>query len=92
MVHPDPGSRPSSTRLLANSSLNPSMNKSRSQLYKELREAKEKVALLENIIVNTPRDTAQKSLTHNKENNEPGPKMAKRLIGRGTAKSNSCLL
>lgn len=87
MVHPDPGSRPSSTRLLANSSLNPSMNKSRSQLYKELREAKEKVALLEKIIVNTPRDMAQ-----NKENNEPGRKVAKRLIGRGTAKSNSCLL
>lgn len=87
MVHPDPGSRPSSTRLLANSSLNPSMNKSRSQLYKELREAKEKVALLEKIIVSTPRD-----MTQNKENNEPGRKVAKRLIGRGTAKSNSCLL
>ncbi len=87
MVHPDPGSRPSSTRLLANSSLNPSMNKSRSQLYKELREAKEKVALLEKIIVNAPRD-----MTQNKENNEPGRKVAKRLIGRGTAKSNSCLL
>ena len=47
MVHPDPLARPTASKLLTNSSLNPSMNKTRSQLYKELREYKEKVARLE---------------------------------------------
>jgi wee1-like protein kinase len=87
MVDPEPSSRPSAIRLLANSSLNPSMSRSRSQLCKELREAKEKVALLENIIVNTPRDHKHQD----KENNKPGQKLAKRLVGRGSARSSSTL-
>ena len=47
MIHPDPVARPAASKILTNTTLNPSMNKSRSQLYKELREYKEKVAMLE---------------------------------------------
>jgi len=68
MVQPDPASRPSASKLLSNSSLNPSMNKTRSQLYKELKAARDKVAQLEQQILNssaasTPSPQPQQSIT-----------------------------
>ena len=47
MVHPDPSQRPTAARVLANTETNPGMNKSRSQLYKELKETREKLLMLE---------------------------------------------
>jgi len=47
MVHPDPAMRPTATRVLANTETNPGMNKSRSQLCKELKETREKLLMLE---------------------------------------------
>jgi len=89
MVHPDPSSRPSSSKLLVNPTLNPSINKSRSQLYKELKAARDKVARLELQIVNS--STKKLDTFSNKEN--AAPKLTgKRLVGRGTAKSSSCVM
>ena len=48
MVTPDPNLRPTAARIVSSCDLNPaSLNKSRSQLYKELRETREKLLLLE---------------------------------------------
>jgi len=108
MVHPDPLARPTASKLLTNSSLNPSMNKTRSQLYKELREYKEKVARLELQLATSsgsslhPVNNARPVITRypklglDKENNEPmsgiSGVLAKRLVGRGATRSNSCLM
>jgi len=47
MVNPDPSMRPTAARILASNEVNPSMNKSRSQLFKELKETREKLLMLE---------------------------------------------
>ena len=47
MVTPDPNMRPTAARIISSSDMNPSLNKSRSQLYKELRETREKLLMLE---------------------------------------------
>jgi len=106
MVLPDPNARPSASRVLSNSVLNPLMTKTRSQLYKELREAREKVALLELQISSSGQTLVRtKDCTGmNKENTIPAfnnatadsnlqpRKIAKRLVGRGAAKSTSCIV
>lgn len=47
MVNPDPNLRPTAARIISSSDASPGLNKSRSQLYKELRETREKLMLLE---------------------------------------------
>jgi len=47
MVNPDPLLRPSAAKILTSGFLNPGINKSRHQLYKELKETREKLFLLE---------------------------------------------
>merc|ERR1719422_2327561 len=47
MVHPDPNLRPTAARIISSSDINPAINKSRSQLFKELRETREKLMMLE---------------------------------------------
>jgi len=47
MVNLDPNLRPTAARIVSSSDLNPGLNKSRSQLYKELKETKEKLLFLE---------------------------------------------
>merc|ERR1712233_261588 len=41
MVTPDPNLRPTAARIISSSDVNPTINKSRSQLFKELRETRE---------------------------------------------------
>jgi len=47
MVNPDPCQRPTAARIVASSDSNQGMNKSRSQLYKELKQTREKLMMLE---------------------------------------------
>lgn len=84
LVNPDPVSRPSANKLLANCILNPGMNKTRSQLYKELKETREKLLALEQQV---------SQVEVGKKNNINTLKQGgKRLVGRGTVKSMSCLM
>ena len=53
MVNKDPNHRPTAARILANSELNPGMNKSKYQLHKELTETREKLLLLEQQLSNS---------------------------------------
>ena len=104
MVNPDPNARPSASKLLVNPTLNPSINKSRSQLYKELKAARERVARLEmqlsgSDIKDTSSGGGGDCFAANKENNAPQQTVGrhhyptkKRLIGRGATKSSSCVL
>jgi len=80
LVSPDPVARPTAAKLLASALLNPCMNKSRSQLYKELKETREKLMRLEQVL------GVEDEVPNMKK------KPAKRLIGRGTARSTSCLM
>lgn len=94
MVHPDPAARPTAAKLLANPLLNPTMTKSRSQLYKELKEAREKVAQLEQQLILG--SSSNNSSYQDKENSAPltvaaRSKLMKRLVGRGQPKAASCL-
>jgi len=82
LVNPDPISRPSANKLLANCILNPGMNKTRSQLYKELKETREKLLLLEQQVSQVEVKTKTKQQLTG----------GKRLVGRGTVKSMSCLM
>jgi len=84
LVNPDPVSRPSANKLLANCILNPGMNKTRSQLYKELKETKEKLLLLEQQVSQAETEGANNSVVKQQG--------GKRLIGRGTSRTMSCLL
>ena len=84
LVNPDPVSRPSANKLLANCVLNPGMNKTRSQLYKELKETREKLLLLEQQV-----SQAESGGGNTSTFSKPG---GKRLVGRGTVKSMSCLM
>ena len=83
-MNPDPVSRPSANKLLANCILNPGMNKTRSQLYKELKETKEKLLLLEQQVSQAETEGANNSVLKQQG--------GKRLIGRGTSRTMSCLL
>merc|ERR1719422_1015454 len=47
MVNPDPSQRPTAARIVASNDVTHGMNKSRSQLYKELKETREKLLMLE---------------------------------------------
>ena len=47
MVNPDPSQRPTAARIVASNDETHGMNKSRSQLYKELRQTREKLLMLE---------------------------------------------
>ena len=76
MVHPDPSQRPTAARVLASTEINPGMNKSRSQLYKELKETKEKLMILE------------QQLSAHKEKSVA----KRKLVGKGLLKSSSCLM
>ena len=64
----------------------------RSQLYKELKEARDKVAQLEQQLLLSG---GNKSSCQDKENSAPAPrsKLMKRLVGRGgqDAKASACL-
>ena len=65
MIHPDPMLRPNASRLVTLVALrtNGANSKSRSQLYKELRDAREKLKLLEQELENEKRlrTTSQKT-------------------------------
>merc|ERR1712038_2171505 len=47
MVTPEPNLRPTAARIISSSDVNPTINKLRSQLFKELRETREKLMMLE---------------------------------------------
>ena len=90
MVSPDPMSRPSANRLASLQSLrgtNSSNNKSRSQLYQELKETKAKLRLLEQQLdaTNIATNGATSCDTPKSTNSQSG----RLLIGRGCAKSRS---
>lgn len=76
MVHSDPSQRPTAARVLASTETNPGMNKSRSQLYKELKETREKLLMLEQQL------SADKDKKLAK----------RKLVGKGLIKSSSCLM
>ena len=91
MVHPNPRARPSANKLASLQTLrgtNSSNNKSRSQLYQELKETKAKLRLLEqqlgcngsqeNLFSNSPSTT-----TSNQQQSKS------KLVGRGCARSKS---
>jgi len=83
MVNPDPFARPSATKLATMQSLrgtNSSNNKSRSQLYQELKDTKAKLRLLEQQLGTSASDTPKSS--------GAAPK-SRILVGRGCAKSRS---
>merc|ERR1719203_729890 len=95
LVNPDPSSRPSAHHILSNSILNPGMNKTRSQLYKELKETREKLLVLEKQVM-SPAEIKLNTSIMNPEvrqntsvinMNRPG---VKRLAGRGASRSMSC--
>ena len=90
MVSPDPMSRPSANRLASLQSLrgtNSSNNKSRSQLYQELKETKAKLRLLEQQLVAT--NIATDVATNATNCDTPKSTSGRLLIGRGCAKSRS---
>merc|ERR1719219_541060 len=81
MVNPDPRARPSASKLASLQSLrgtNSSNNKSRSQLYQELKETKAKLRLLEQQLGQATADTPKASVSSKS-----------RLVGRGVPKSRS---
>ena len=81
MVNPDPRARPSASKLASLQSLrgtNSSNNKSRSQLYQELKETKAKLRLLEQQLGVQASDTPKSSMSSKS-----------RLVGRGCGKSRS---
>jgi wee1-like protein kinase len=83
MVNPDSFARPSATKLATMQSLrgtNSSNNKSRSQLYQELKDTKAKLRLLEQQLGTSASDTPKSS--------GAAPK-SRILVGRGCAKSRS---
>merc|ERR1711863_149817 len=85
MVNPDPLARPSASKLASLQSLrgsNSSNNKSRSQLYQELKETKAKLRQLEQKLGTSASDTPKSSTTSFKNS-------SRILIGRGCVKSRS---
>ena len=60
MVNPDPNLRPTAARIISSSDINPAMTKSRSQLYKELRETREKLLMLEDQLSSDKRRSSRK--------------------------------
>ena len=60
MVNPDPNLRPTAARVISSSDASPGLNKSRSQLYKELRETREKLMLLEEQLSSDKRRSQRK--------------------------------
>jgi len=72
MVNPDPVQRPTAARLLANSELNPGMNKSKYQLHKELSETREKLLLLEQQLSNSARSRKIAKRKHMKGSKSSG--------------------
>ena len=81
MVHPDPRARPSANKLASLQTLrgtNSSNNKSRSQLYQELKETKAKLRLLE-------QQLGQSGYSPSMQPEKPKSK----LVGRGCARSKS---
>ena len=60
MVNADPNLRPTAARVISSSDSNPAMTKSRSQLYKELRETREKLLLLEEQLATDKRRSVRK--------------------------------
>merc|ERR1719266_1605195 len=81
MVNPDPLARPSASKLASLQSLrgtNSSNNKSRSQLYQELKETKTKLRQLEQQLGVQASDTPKSSVSSKS-----------RLVGRGCGKSRS---
>lgn len=78
MVHPDPNQRPTAARLLANCELNPGMYKSKYQLNKELKEAKQKLLMLE-AQLNSANQSAKRV-------------MKRKMVGRGAARADSFML
>jgi wee1-like protein kinase len=85
LVNPDPLARPSASKLASLQSLrgtNSSNNKSRSQLYQELKETKAKLRLLEQQLGTSSADTPKSSTTG-------VIKSSRLLVGRGCLKSRS---
>ena len=60
MVNADPNLRPTAARIISSSDINPAMTKSRSQLYKELRETREKLLMLEDQLSSDKRRSSRK--------------------------------
>ena len=89
MVHPNPRARPSANKLASLQTLrgtNSSNNKSRSQLYQELKETKAKLRLLEQQLgCQSAQDSNSFSNSPSASNQQPKSK----LVGRGCARSKS---
>ena len=103
MVAGEHMTRPTAVKLLTNTTLIPGINKTRSQLCKELQAAREKVAMLElqlqssavKPVAVTPNVTTSTPCNNgDKENSMPWlqASKAKRMVGRGTVRSTSCLM
>ena len=88
MVHPNPRARPSAAKLASLQTLrgtNSSNNKSRSQLYQELKETKAKLRLLEQQLGSHHGSSVQDLYSPSTTQNQPKSK----LVGRGCARSKS---
>jgi len=98
MVSGEHMARPTAARLLTNTTLIPGINKTRSQLCKELQAARDKVAMLElqlqTSAVKTVAVTSTPCNNGDKENSMPWlqASTAKRMVGRGAVRSTSCLM
>jgi len=67
MVNPDPSQRPTAARIVASNDVTHGMNKSRSQLYKELKETREKLLMLEQQLSADKDKKSQRKIVMRKE-------------------------